>query len=803
MKPLFMIMLAMLTIWVNLQGNARADRVSLIDEGAARAAIVLPAEPQEREQQAAEELIEHLALMTGVALEVVVADNIPDGLLPVYLGTTADGALDALSRAAGENPSTFTLRVRQDRVDIRGLSDEGTLFGVYELLEQLGFRWYIPGDLGRVVPEADDAVVARQTETQAPSMELRLLQPWASATTGWIARQRLGGDRRSTGGHGIPGLPRGDFSDNPEWYSLVGGERRPRQDCLSNPEVLERATAGIRRAAQNMGGDVQYVGAASHDGGGYCECDGCRALDQDVYDPTGDRISMTDRYIWFFNRVLENLEDEFPNLYIVHYTYGAHMMPPAIEMHPRIVPVFAPITIDRIRGMDNPMSPDRHLLRWLIDEYAARGVQKMTYRGYYNNLACVQLPKTQIDRVRNEIPAIHAQGVEAMRVECIRHSWACDPLTLYLAARMMWDVNTDVDAVLEEFYEKFYGPAAAVMGDYHEQLEAAFRDTPYMTGSSYLYFPIFKDHPRRDTLRDLLDEAVKIAERAERPGWMARLTGRGDRAETEADSPYVQRVRMIRQGYERMDLFLDLMQARNRHDFVTAHEKMTAFDEITEAMVAEVLEGSGRWGHRFVSLNASAEFRGGGGAYFTRFFRRPIVTGYERAVSEGEIVATLPDEWMFLLDPAEIGEISGYHRPGKLGGNWQPMKTSTRSWSDQGLHYYKGIAWYRQKVEIPAEYEGRPVYLWFGGVDRLASVWVNGVFMGTSREPREGVPGVPGSFRPFDMPTVREDGASALNFGGENWVVVRIENKSLAELGTGGILAPVMFWSPTDPDWTP
>jgi len=95
------------------------------------------------------------------------------------------------------------------------------------------------------------------------------------------------------------------------------------------------------------------------------------------------------------------------------------------------------------------------------------------------------------------------------------------------------------------------------------------------------------------------------------------------------------------------------------------------------------------------------------------------------------------------------------------------------------------------------------VYLWFGGGDRLASVWVNGVFMGTSREPREGVPGVPGSFRPFDMPTVDEDGQSALTFGGENWVVVRIENKSLAELGTGGILAPVMFWSPKDPDWRP
>ncbi len=161
-------------------------------------------------------------------------------------------------------------------------------------------------------------------------------------------------------------------------------------------------------------------------------------------------------------------------------------------------------------------------------------------------------------------------------------------------------------------------------------------------------------------------------------------------------------------------------------------------------------------------------------------------------------VLTLPDEWLFLLDPAEIGEISGYHRSGELGGNWRPMKTSSRSWSDQGLHYYKGVAWYRQNVEIPAEYEGRALYLWFGGVDAKAHVWINGEFVGTSEEPEEGLPGVPGSFQPFDMPA-----AGAAAYGEENWVVVKIENHSLAELGTGGVLAPVMFWSPHDPDWKP
>src|SRR5690606_1764379 len=159
------------------------------------------------------------------------------------------------------------------------------------------------------------------------------------------------------------------------------------------------------------------------------------------------------------------------------------------------------ITIDRIRGMDNPMSPDRHLLRWLIDRWAEAGVKEMYYRGYYHNLACPQFPLSQLDRIRNETPVFHAKGISVMRVETIPTSWSSAFLDLYVATRMMWNVNTDVDALLEEFYTKYYGPASGAMKEYHEGLESAFRDTPYFTGSSYLYIPIFLNHPRRDILR--------------------------------------------------------------------------------------------------------------------------------------------------------------------------------------------------------------------------------------------------------------------------------------------------------------
>jgi hypothetical protein len=759
---------------VAIHAAAAEAQVALVVDGQPRAVVVLPAEPAELERQAAEELVEHVRLISGAQLPVVDADAV--GNRPgIFLGSAADAALDAGTRAAGDNPSSFTLRVTQRRIDVRGLADEGTLFGVYELLEQLGVRWYMPGELGRVVPKTATVRLKAQTTVQAPSFDLRVLQ---HLTTGdWPRRVRLGGAQRPTGSHGIPPFTGRSgqqvFDRHPEYFALIGGQRQFRQICASNPGAVALAVEAVRARIQPTA-EKTYIGMGPNDGGGYCECDNCRALDGGVFDPVYGEIAVTGRYIWFFNQVLAALDKDYPQLHLVWYVYARHMMPPPPELkpNPRIVGVFAPITLDRIRGMDNPMSPDRHILRWIIDQWRELELNECYYRGYYNNLACPQFPLSQVDRIRHETPAFRQQGINVMRVEVIRQSWASNAISLYLATRMMWNVNTDVDALLDEFYAKFYGPAREPMKQYHEALDAAFRDTPYFTGSSYVYFPIFLDQPRREQMRALLSDA-------------AQRSGADD-----DEPPYAERVRIARAGFDRMELFLDMIEARNQHDYRTAHQKMQQYYRLTDELVDYVLEGSGRNVQSLVHRDERSENQG---SYFNRFFERAVSSGHHRTVETGELVTGLPDEWDFLLDPNGLGELGGWQRPGPLGGNWQRLKTSSRSWSDQGLHYYKGAAWYRTDAVIPERFRGRKIYLWFGGVDNVATVWVNGQLLGTSREPGEGLPGVPGSFRPFDV-----DATAALRFGPDepNTVTVRVVNDRLSELGTGGITAPVMFWSP-------
>src|SRR5262249_57909561 len=101
--------------------------------------------------------------------------------------------------------------------------------------------------------------------------------------------------------------------------------------------------------------------------------------------------------------------------------------------------------------------------------------------------------------------------------------------------------------------------------------------------------------------------------------------------------------------------------------------------------------------------------------YMRRFFRPATEQGYKRVTGGNKLVAKFEDEWQFLIDPPKVGEAIGLWRVGVKGGGWQKIKTSTSSWSNQGLRHFQGLAWYRQTVEVPKEFVGKRLFLWGGG----------------------------------------------------------------------------------------
>ena len=699
---------------------------------------------------AVDELVEHIEKMSGARLEVAARGTDLAGRVPIYLDKAADAALDELTKKTSTDKGAFTLMVTKDAVSIRGLSPKGSLFGSYELLEQLGVRWFMPGEIGRVVPEKKTVVVPEQKTTQGPSFAARWAAGYASRFPRWQRRMRRGGPHFPSA-HGI-GMPKThSFDKKPECYSLLGGKRKNRQLCVSNPETLKGAVETVRKYFQARP-ESPWIGIGPHDGRNFCECEGCKALDGDDWDPFAAHMSMTDRYLWFFGKILDGIADEFPDKKICFYSYAAYNRPPVkVKPNPRIIPAFAPITICRIHGLGNPICPEKDkYYRWMIQEWG-KVLPELYERGYWFNLACPGLLFPMVHRLRTQIPLAHKLGITGWRVECSAH-WGSECPSLYIATKLMWNHKADVDKLMDDFFTSYFGPAAEPMKKYMTMIDTRVRDTDVHTGSSY-DIPLLYPVGVRKQARAFLSEAAQKA----------------------GNGIYATRVKAFQQVFGYTDAFVTMMESRAAHDWPKAAESLKRVDALLETLTT--------------AYDIELVTKKYGTSYMKRFFRKATVQGYERAVTKGIFLAGLGDVWQFKIDTERVGEALQWYSSDLTDGNWRPLHTSTSSWSNQGLRHYKGDGWYRQRIKLPALEKGKKVFLWLGGVDEKAAVWVNGQPFGDS----------PGrAFVPFEF-----DVTEAVRPGEDNMVAVRVSNRQLNEVGTGGITAPVFFWSPREPGHKP
>jgi hypothetical protein len=734
-----------------------AHGATVVRDGQPSAVIGMPSQPDEYETRALHEMTKTIEKMSGAKLPTAnvgkgqaaafIADAKAKGQLPILMGRIAR---EQLAKPLPNPRGAFVLQIGNDAILIAG-NGEGPAYGVMELLEQLGCRWFMPGDLGTVIPQLKTISLKEQTLTQSPSFSSRWFQ---MPDRDWQARVRCGGEAFA-GGHGIHAPPfkldknTGEWApkENAEYYSLIKGQRTGRQHCVSNPKLIEFSINRVKELRRAGKGPVVPMGP--NDGGGFCECANCRALDGGDFDPFSNETSVTDRYVWFFNQVLKGVESEFPDTKLAFYIYHSYMRPPRRwKPDHRITGALAPIALDRVHGFSNPIAPEKSYARWLYQEWG-KLIPELYDRGYWSNLADPGFPFIIVHRLRDEIPACHDLGVKGWRVETFPNYGPQFP-SMYVAAKLMWNHETDVDALLRDCYEKFFGPAAAPMGRYITLMDAALRDGDFCTGSAW-DMPHFYPAKLRSEASTLLAEGRKLS------------AGKDD---------YAARVQMITETFEMLEAFIAMMDARARVDFVTAKAELERLDSAAEKLMSRAPVPMLSAGRFSTYVN-----------YMKRFFRPCTEQGFERVTGGNRLVASAKDEWQFQIDPQGIGESIGLWRDDLSGGNWQSIKSSSSSWSNQGLRYYKGLAWYRQSVDVPESAAKERVFLWCGAADEVAKVWINGKSIGISHG---------SAMYPFEL-----DATGALR-PGKNVITICVANQVVNELGTGGILAPVMLYAPAD-----
>lgn len=719
---------------------ALAQSVTLVSGGEALYEIVVPPDPDPLEQQAADELDGYLAKLSG-------RDALPKAAetpVTIEIGRAANNPL--LRERAAADQSGFFIEVVDDTVRLAGATPTATCYAVYDLLEQLGCRWFMPGEIGEVVPRLNQVQVQADSRVELPDFRGRVLQslPRGEAMDLWALRNKLGGEV-FPGAHSWNRLVPPDryFETHPEYYAEVDGERNPRQLCTSNPMVAAIAAQAIIEE-HTANPEKTWFGIGPNDGGGFCECEHCTAQDTGVVNPFSGEVSITDRFLRFANAVADQVHEVSPDIRFAFYAYHNYMLPPKeVLPDPSIVPAIAPIMLCRLHGMGNSICPERNFHQYLITEWTKLSPE-VYHRGYSYNLAGPNLPLNYVSRWGYEIPYCERNGITGMRIET-QMSWASYGPLGYVMAQLMWEAELDLDLLLDDFYDRFYGPAAKPMALYWMYMDRQRRNAPFHTGNAVNITDIYSGDDL-DYMAQRLRDATRV---------------------TKNDAPYDERVRIATKSWEYLDAFIRM------REFAESYEWSYALDALNE--MREV----GAW---LMSYEPPMVHPRGGITRVERFWAPEIEQGHERTTQSNRKIEGLSDRWQTYMDPNDIGEELRFYSRRIDDIDWQPLRTYSASWSDQGLRYYRGVMWYRQVAKILPKWGGRRVMLWFGGVDERAKVWVNDIYVGEVET---------NGWTPVELEITH-----AVRFGRENLIAVKVTNEKTNEIGTGGITRPVMIWSP-------
>ena len=723
--------LAMMWAGVGCAGRGLEDvgrgTMTLVDNGRPVATIVVAADANEIVKAAVNDLQRCVRKMSGAELPIAHAADTPGNLILVGRMPAVEALIPDLDTYDLDHdgivirslPGKLVLTGQSDGVyhpAIGDWIDKGTPNAVYTFLDMLGCRWYGPGEDGEVVPHWTTVTIQPLNVVRKPDFKGR----WIGSNNAWylggksndskIFRQYLTWLRRNRvgqngyhGGHTLRAYLNADkyFAAHPEWFSLVDGRRVPDgQACVSNPEIYDVIASGMGAGLDRQTG-FRSVGMGLNDTGGHCECDNCQAMDgeelvkietktQALITGTvpGQYRNLGNRNMKFVNGVARRMAESHPDVLVTFYAVYTTAGTPEDKPLDNVIP-----TVCHIYPNDEEWR--REVATW---EEISR---QLYYYGYMGHK--IALPKL---RFAEDIRWCHEHKGTVFSCEANEYS----PVllqSLYLTARALWDTTIAPQAVMAEFYRDYYGGAAEPMRRFWETFDGVTRQAVLDYDCHYKY-PDTVTPQVVVTLGGCLTEALGLADRPVVERRIGRLV-RYWRA-TELHVAMQQAVARWRQA----------KTEPNRADAERAvRDTLTYIDSVSDEFFLNE-----RTGPLFNALN---EVR----------TRLPAL--------DGEVLVSLPEQWLFRTDPDHVGEKQRWFDVATDLTPFRPISTS-RNWEVQGVGSYDGYAWYLVDVVIP-ETGAKRVWLLFGAVDETWKLWIDGQYIGAST-------GLPGEI--WDQPAAIE-----------------------------------------------
>jgi hypothetical protein len=359
----------------------------------------------------------------------------------------------------------------------------GTANAVYTFIQdQLDVRWLWPDE---------EDIIKQKTITIMPC-EIRYHPQFRSRggmfqklslgdnTEGpdelWTRFQRVQLDSMELlGGHAFGHWWEKHHETNPDFFALYpDGERKesrfsPRTTklCDSNPAVWKQWLVEVDE--QLKANPLQRVFSVSPNDGynsGHCLCENCTAWDH----PDGenfpwsyfggvfvDGVALSDRQVHFANILARMLKDRYPDkqLFVQLHAYGYSRPAPIAEIPDDNV-IISSVSSFHMRSPEaREVSMSQHAA-W------AKKAMHLMWRPNLGNQAGLTwgMPDVAMSQAGEDFRFVADHHGIGLFFDLLWFHWSTQGPQYYALSHLAWNPYADIDAVMDDYYDRAFGPAA-------------------------------------------------------------------------------------------------------------------------------------------------------------------------------------------------------------------------------------------------------------------------------------------------------------------------------------------------------
>ena len=392
----------------------------------------------------------------------------------------------------------------------------GTLYAVYDILEKAaGVRWYAPGAIGRAFEKKPDVGVSLADRRFVPSMVSRTMSVHSLFLDTpenkfglydmnlFMLRLRVGGSSYVMGNHSFLGYydrfskaygknPSRLQEDRPEFFAqglteeqmkapaVAGGQ--PNLNYSSQAlvdQVVKDARAQFDKGAKSAelgGAQAGYFPMGPMDMAPYSKDPESEAASRPPRDAI-DRGMRSDYWFGFVNKVARELRKSHPDHWVTCLAYYDFLeYPEKASIEPNVIITLAP-HYGAPSGVWDPARKERQrrveegwfkyakkspVYMWLYYD-----CQSLTFGNFIYPEACAWAVPPFMKR-------LHEAGIKGVFDElCTEtdNSYLNCQLENYLTLTLAFDATRDGEAMINEFFTKYYGAAGEPMKQLYRELE--------------------------------------------------------------------------------------------------------------------------------------------------------------------------------------------------------------------------------------------------------------------------------------------------------------------------------------------